>query len=302
MKHQMNISKTNDYDSPRDFVGHGKHTSSIAAGNRVPFADYFGYAKGTTSGIAPKARLAIYKVLFANGSYDAAASDTLAGMDQAIEDGVDLMSLSLGFIDTPFYENPIVVGAFAAMEKGIFVACSAGNGDREFTAEVTLGEGTVHVSGKSVYPENLLVSRVPIYFGHGNRSKEICDAYSLDPKDVEGKYIFCDFSNETSVFQQRFEMYRTGAAGAIYSSESGQFLMPRDFDMPFLTMIPKFGDLVKDYLLRTDDPTISIKFQGTQLGTKPAPQVADFSSQGPDIRSPWILKPDILAPGVDVLA
>ncbi|KAK1374362.1 hypothetical protein POM88_030555 [Heracleum sosnowskyi] len=78
--------------------------------------------------------------------------------------------------------------------------------------------------------------------------------------------------------------------------------MPRDFDMPFVTMIPKFGDLVKDYLLRTDDPTVSIKFQGTQLGTKPASQVADFSSRGPDIRSPWILKPDILAPGVDVLA
>ncbi|KAK1374363.1 hypothetical protein POM88_030556 [Heracleum sosnowskyi] len=105
MKHQMNISKTDDYDSPRDFVGHGTHTSSIAAGNRVPFADYFGYAKGT-----------------------ATTSDTLAGMDQAIEDGVNLMSLSLGFIDTPFYENPIAVGAFAAMEKGIFVACSAGNG------------------------------------------------------------------------------------------------------------------------------------------------------------------------------
>ncbi|XP_074374889.1 subtilisin-like protease SBT1.7 [Apium graveolens] len=324
MKQVLNISKTDDYDSPRDFMGHGTHTSSIAAGNRVPFADYFGYAKGTASGIAPKARLAMYKVLFAYGSYDAAASDTLAGMDQAIEDGVDLMSLSLGFIDTPFYENPIAVGAFAAMEKGIFVACSAGNGgphaytilngapwitaigagtvDREFTADVTLGEGTVQVTGKSVYPEDLLVSRVPIYFGHGNRSKEICDSYSLDPKDVEGKYIFCDSSNETSVFQQSFEMYRTGAAGAIYSSDSGQFLTPQDFNMPFVTIIPKFGDLVKDYLIRTDDPTVSIKFKGTKLGIKPAPQVADFSSRGPDTRSPWILKPDILAPGVDILA
>lgn len=51
----------------------------------------------------------MYKVLFLGNSYDAAASDTLAGMDQAIEDGVDLMSLSLGFFDTPFYENPIAL-------------------------------------------------------------------------------------------------------------------------------------------------------------------------------------------------
>ncbi|XP_074347133.1 subtilisin-like protease SBT1.7 [Apium graveolens] len=326
MKKEMNISKTDDYDSPRDFWGHGTHTSSTAAGNRAPFADYFGYAKGTASGIAPKARLAMYKVLFANSSYDAAASDTLAGMDQAIEDGVDLMSLSLAFPETtPFYKNPIALGAFAAMEKGIFVACSAGNGgphgytvfngapwittvgagtvDREFRADVTLGEGTVFASGKSIYPENLLVSRVPIYYGHGNKSKEVCRAYSLEPKEVEGKYIFCDFSNDPIVdADPLFEMNRTGAAGAIYVSDEAQFLAPKDFNLPYVVMNRKYGDLVKDYLTRTDDPTVSIKFQGTKLGTKPAPQVAFFSSRGPDERSPWILKPDILAPGVDILA
>ncbi|KAL8100090.1 hypothetical protein AgCh_032376 [Apium graveolens] len=326
MKREMNISKSDDYDSPRDFEGHGTHTSSTAAGNRAPFADYFGYAKGTASGIAPKARLAMYKVLFSNSSYDAAASDTLAGMDKAIEDGVDLMSLSLGFFETtPFYENPIALGAFAAMEKGIFVACSGGNGgphgytvlngapwitavgagtvDREFRADVTLGEGTVRVSGKSIYPENLLVSRVPIYYGHGNKSKEVCDSYSLEPKEVEGKYIFCDFSNDPNGdADPLFEMNRTGAAGAIYISDDAQFLTPQDFNLPYVVMNQKYGQLVKDYLIRTDDPTVSVKFQGTKLGTKPAPQVAFFSSRGPDERSPWILKPDILAPGVDILA
>ncbi|KAJ0803754.1 putative tripeptidyl-peptidase II [Helianthus annuus] len=163
MKHRKeNISTTDDYDSPRDYEGHGTHTSSTAAGNRVQSADYFGYAKGTATGMAPKALLAMYKVIFLDNSYDAAASDTLAGMDQAIEDGVDLMSLSLGFIETRFYRNPIAIGAFAAMEKGIFVSCSAGNAgphpytmlngapwittvgagtiDRDFAAYVTPGE------------------------------------------------------------------------------------------------------------------------------------------------------------------
>ena len=76
-------------------------------------ASYFNYANGVATGIAPKARLAMYKVIFFNSSYDSAATDTLADMDQALADGVDIISLSLGFIKTPFDENPIAVGAFA---------------------------------------------------------------------------------------------------------------------------------------------------------------------------------------------
>ncbi|KAL3515286.1 hypothetical protein ACH5RR_022188 [Cinchona calisaya] len=319
----LNISTTDDYDSPRDYLGHGTHTSSTAAGSAAPFASHFGYANGTAKGMAPKARLAMYKVLFFNYTSDAAATDTLAGIDQAIEDGVDLLSLSLGFYTTPFYSDPIAVGTFAAIERGIFVACSAGNRgphgytilngapwittvgagtiDRNLSARVTLGDGEIQVVGKSVYPQNLLVDRVPIYFGHGNRSKEICNSYTLDPNDVKGKYIFCDFNDEISVFQQLFEMYRTGAAGAIFSSDSGQFLQVEVFDMPFVTVNPWDGELVKNYLIKSKNPTISIKFQVTLLGTKPAPQVADFSSRGPVLHAPWTLKPDILAPGVDVL-
>ncbi|KAF8406305.1 hypothetical protein HHK36_008390 [Tetracentron sinense] len=320
----LNISTIDDYDSPRDFYGHGTHTSSTAAGSRVADAEYFGYAKGTAIGVAPMARVAMYKVLFLNDTYDSAASDTLAGMDQAIADGVDVMSLSLGFIETPFYNNPIALGAFAALEKGIFVSCSAGNSgphaytilngapwittvgagtiDRDYAAHVTLGIDGATFLGRSAYPEDLLVSRVPLYYGHGNRSKEICDYNTLDPKDVAGKIIFCDFNDEIYPEQQIGEMSRCGAKGAIFGTDSGQFLRPDSFFMPFVTISPKDGELVKEYIINSIQPTVDIKFQITLLGTKPAPQVAYFSSRGPDRRSPWILKPDILAPGVDILA
>ncbi|XP_012078965.1 subtilisin-like protease SBT1.7 [Jatropha curcas] len=329
----LNISNTDDYDSPRDFMGHGTHTSSTAAGSRVQRADYFGYAQGTATGMAPAARIAMYKVLFYradNDDYDAAATDVLAGMDQAIEDGVDIMSLSLGFFETPFFKNPIAIGAFAALRKGIFVTCSAGNGgphgytmlngapwlttvgagtiDREFGAHITLGNGDMTFTGQSIYPENLFVSRIPVYFGYGNRSKEICDWNSLDPKDVAGKFIFCDHDNETSLFRKttsetdRYGPDIAGAVGAIFSEDDGEFEHPDYFYQPIVLVSTKDGDLIKKYILNTTNATVSVEFGKTLLGITPAPKVAYFSSRGPDERSPWILKPDILAPGYHILA
>ena len=292
-------------------------------GSPVRDANYFGYAKGTAIGIAPKARLAAYKVLFVNDTYASAASDTLAGMDQAIADGVDLMSLSLGFDETTFEQNPIAVGSFAAMEKGIFVSCSAGNSgpdgytmfngapwittigagtiDRDYAAYLTFGNGILTIRGRSIYPENMLVSNVPLYFGHGNRSKELCEDFALDPADVAGKIVFCDF-NQSARTSQVLEVNRTGAIGAIISSDSGSFLSPFVYFIPLVAVTPKDGDLVKDYIIKSENPVVDIKFLITVLGSKPAPQVARFSSRGPNNQAPMILKPDVLAPGVDILA
>lgn len=324
-QYSLNISKALDYDSPRDFFGHGTFTSSTVAGSRVQDANYFGYAEGTAMGAAPMARIAMYKIFFYNDSLEAAAVDALAGMDQAIADGVDVMSLSLGFPTTTFDEDPVAIGAFAALRKGIFVACAAGNSgpnaysmfngapwittvgagtvDREFAAQVTLGNEELAVIGKSVYPENLFVSKEHIYFGFGNKSKEICEGNSTDPRVVAGKYIFCafDYKGNITVRQQLEEVRRTGAAGAIISADSRQHLSPHDFDMPFVTVNLNNGELVKKYIINADNATVSIKFQITILGTKPSPQVANFSARGPSLPSPWILKPDILAPGVDIL-
>ncbi|KAJ8630966.1 hypothetical protein MRB53_024289 [Persea americana] len=321
----LNISTIDDYDSPRDYMGHGTHTSSTAAGSPVRNADYFGYAPGTAIGIAPMARVAMYKVLFLRGSLESASTDVLAGMDQAIADGVDLMSLSLGFPEDPFYANPIALGAFAALEKGIFVSCSAGNSgpraytiyngapwittvgagtiDRDYAASVTLGNGSnAPFQGRSIFPESLYISGSPLYFGHGNTSKETCDPYTLDPKDVAGKIVFCSFGD---VLSQMDEVSRSGAVGGIFATDSAPFLNPSDFYMPFVEVSLKDGEKVKEYIVASSPAspaTVDITFQLTVLGSKPAPQVADFSSRGPYLLSPWILKPDILAPGVNILA
>lgn len=320
-----------DYDSPRDYYGHGSHTSSTAAGAAVGGASYFGYANGTATGIAPKARVAMYKAVFSGDTLESASTDVLAAMDQAIADGVHVMSLSLGFPETSYDTNVIAIGAFAAMRKGIFVACSAGNDgsdgytimngapwittvgaasiDRDFTATVTLGSGAA-VQGKSVYPLSTPTVSASLYYGHGNRSKQRCEYSSLRSKDVRGKYVLCTGGPSTEIEQQMDEVQSNGGLGAIIASDMKEFLQPTEYAMPLVLVTQPDGAAIAKYATTAAGsaragggaPRASIRFGGTALGVKPAPTVSYFSARGPGLISPTILKPDIVAPGVDILA
>ncbi|KAK9984511.1 hypothetical protein SO802_034036 [Lithocarpus litseifolius] len=110
---------------PFDDVGHGTHTANTAAGNFIENVNALGNANGTAVGMAPLAHLAIYKVCSEQGCLE---SNKLAALDTAIEDGVDVLSLSLGGFTAPFYEDSIALGAFTTIQKGILVSCSAANG------------------------------------------------------------------------------------------------------------------------------------------------------------------------------
>ncbi|KAF8714735.1 hypothetical protein HU200_027254 [Digitaria exilis] len=317
----------NDYDSPRDYFGHGSHTSSTAAGANVEGASYFGYANGTATGVAPMARVAMYKAVFSADTLESASSDVLAAMDAAIADGVDVMSLSLGFPEMAYHTNVIAIGAFAAMAKGVFVACAAGNDgsegytimngapwiatagaatvDRDFTATVTLGDG-VNVHGKSVYPQQSsppVIAGGSLYYGHGNRSKQRCEYSSLSKKDVQGKFVLCD-AGGVSVSQQMDEVQSNGGRGAIIASDmKGEvFLQPDDYTMPAVIVTVSDAGVIAKYATASSSATARLRFGGTVVGVKPAPAVAYFSARGPGQISPTILKPDVVAPGVDILA
>ncbi|TQE12578.1 hypothetical protein C1H46_001790 [Malus baccata] len=188
--------------TPFDNQGHGTHTSSTAAGNFVQGASVFGEANGTAVGMAPYAHLAMYKVCTETGCAD---GDILAALDVAVEDGVDVLSLSLGGESLPFYNDVIAIGAFAAIQKGIFFSCAAGN------------------------------------------------------------------------------------SGPSYESLSNE--------APWILTV---GASTTDRILRLEGEKLNI--YNTVIGDALAPKVAFFSSRGPSIASPGILKPDIIGPGVDILA
>jgi len=132
----FNLGESNsssDSMSPADDAGHGTHTSSIAAGVAVKGASLYGVGKGTARGGVPSARLAMYKVCWVSGCSD---MDMLAGFDQAIADGVNFISVSIGGPAHDFLTDPVAIGAFHAMARGILTSCSAGNsGPRPMSVE-----------------------------------------------------------------------------------------------------------------------------------------------------------------------
>ena len=119
-------STSNESKTARDDIGHGSHTASTAAGNKVKDVSFYGIAHGTARGGVPSARIAAYKACYPNGCEEASL---LAAFDDAIADGVDIISISLGpdLPNADFSHDAVAIGAFHAMEKGILTSQSAGN-------------------------------------------------------------------------------------------------------------------------------------------------------------------------------
>ncbi|CAN4122656.1 unnamed protein product [Withania somnifera] len=306
-----NPNLTISMDSARDTDGHGTHTSSTAAGSHIEGASFFGYATGTATGIAPKAHVAMYKALWEEGVF---LSDILAAIDQAITDGVDVLSLSLGIDAIPLHEDPVAIAAFAALEKGIFVSTSAGNEgpfyetlhngtpwvltvaagtvDREFIGTLTLGNG-VSVTGLSLYPGNSSSSESFISYADCQDDKEL-------QKNAH-KIVVCIDKND-SVSEDVYNVRNSKVAGAVFITNSTdlEFYLQSEFPAVFLNFHE--GDKVLEYVKSDSAPNAKLEFQVTHIGAKPAPKVASYSSRGPSPSCPIILKPDLMAPGALILA
>ncbi|KAK1392365.1 subtilisin-like protease SBT1.7 [Heracleum sosnowskyi] len=319
------IDETIESNSPRDDDGHGTHTSTTAAGSAVTGASLFSYAVGTARGMAAHARVATYKVCWLGGCF---SSDILAGMEMAVSDGVDVLSLSLGGSVSDYFRDTIAVGAFSAMSHGIFVSCSAGNGgptpeslsnvapwittvgagtlDRNFPANAILGNGK-NFSGVSLYSgKKLLDSLVPVVYAakaSNSTSGILCMTGTLDPEKVAGKIVVCDRGVNSRV-QKGIVVRDAGGIGMILANTDsyGEELVADAHLIPSVAVGQTAGDAIKKYISSDPKPVATISFGGTRLGIQPSPVVAAFSSRGPNPITPEILKPDFIAPGVNIIA
>ncbi|PKU78516.1 Subtilisin-like protease SDD1 [Dendrobium catenatum] len=210
-----------------DEGGHGTHVAAIAAGTKVQDAEILGQARGTASGMAPRAHIAVYNVCSKSSCSHA---NNIKGFEQAIIDGVDLIQISVGVKNYAYNLNGIVIGSFAALKQGILTINSAGN------------------SGPA---KSILDNDVPwiLHVGAANIDRHV-DPYSIP---------------------------------AIHVSYTDAIKILNDYET---------------------DPNITgtITFKGTNYGARPSPTVANLSSRGPSLLNGGILKPDVIAPGVNILS
>ncbi|XP_050228014.1 subtilisin-like protease [Mercurialis annua] len=310
---------------PFDDEGHGTHTSSTAAGNFVEGANVFGNANGTAVGMAPLAHVAMYQVC---SDFGCSESDILAAMDTAVDDGVDILSLSLGGGSSPFFADSIAVGAFGAIQNGIFVSCSAGNSGPENSSLsneapwiLTVGASTIDRSIRSTvklgnnaeyFGESLFQPQKPtqnfwplVYPGkNGNQSSALCEEGSLESSEVKGKIVLCDRGGSAGRVEKGQVVADAGGAGMILvnQEDEGYNTIADAHVLPASHVSYSDGMGIKAYINSTSSPTALFVFEGTVIGVKSAPMVSSFSSRGPSLSSPGILKPDIIGPGVSILA
>lgn len=322
------INGKNEYKSPRDQDGHGTHTAATVAGSPVRGANLLGYAHGTARGMAPGARIAAYKVCWAGGCF---SSDILSAVDRAVADGVNVLSISLGGGVSSYYRDSLSIAAFGSMEMGVFVSCSAGNAgpepasltnvspwittvgastmDRDFPATAKLGTGRT-ISGVSLYKGRRTLStrkQYPLVYMGGNSSSldpsSLCLEGTLNPRVVAGKIVICERGISPRV-QKGQVAKQAGAVGMILvnTAANGEELVADCHLLPAVAVGEKEGKLIKSYALTSRNATATLAFRGTSLGIRPSPVVAGFSSRGPNLLTLEILKPDIVAPGVNILA
>ncbi|KAG5529911.1 hypothetical protein RHGRI_030330 [Rhododendron griersonianum] len=320
--------KTVSFKSPRDSSGHGSHTASTAAGRYVTNMNYNGLATGGARGGAPMARIAVYKTCWDSGCYDV---DLLAAFDDAIRDGVDVLSLSLGPTSPQgdYFSDAISIGSFHASSHGIVVVSSAGNEgnrgsatnlapwmitvaassmDRDFTSNIILGDG-INFTGESLAllqmnTSTRIISASEAYAGYFTPyQSSYCLESSLSSTKSRGKVLVCqhaESSTESKLAKSKI-VQAAGGVGMILVDEADKDVaIP--FVIPAAVVGKRTGNKILSYINRTRKATSRIFSAKTVLGSQPAPKITAFSSKGPNALTPEILKPDITAPGLNILA
>ena len=323
-----------EFMSPRDYNGHGTHTASTAGGNFGVEATGAAEAFGAISGMAPRARIATYKALWS--TQDAATAsgftgDLVAAIDQAVADGVDVINYSISGTRTNFLD-PVQVSFLFAADAGVFVAASAGNSgpetatvahpgpwlttvaagthNRNGEGSVTLGNGVTYKGASlatAVGPASLIDSQAAGLPSADLTALSLCFSATfnggiavLDPAKVRGKIVVCDRGVNARVDKSQAVKDAGGVGMILVNVVDGSLNADFHF-VPTVHLSHLDRAAVKAYAATTS-ATATIN-KATIVSSTPAPFTAAFSSRGALLAGGGdVLKPDVIAPGVDILA
>jgi subtilisin family serine protease len=238
------------------------------------------------------------------------------------------IQVSVGGAARDYSVDSIAIGAFGAMEQGVFVAASAGNSgpalqtvennapwittvaastlDRAFPANVILGNNQF-ILGQSLYSGKGLPNATELITGaaasSGNVTASIlCLPGSLSPALAQGKILLCERGTNARVEKGAVVLAAGGAGMIIYNTAADEGVLADPHLLPATMVGDQEGGAILAY---TDNgnttPVASFQFLATEYNVK-APLIASFSSRGPNSVTPQVLKPDVTAPGVDIIA
>ena len=302
--------------SPRDAEGHGTHTTTTAAGDCVATAMLYGINRGPVCGVAPGARVIQYRVCLAQGCY---SSDSVAAVQQAILDGVDVINFSISGGAQP-YSDAVELAFLDAVHAGISVNASAGNsgpgagtsdhggpwvttvgastGPRAFTSTLHLtadGGASLDVSGVTL--TNGITSPTPVVLAQSIPGEDVLCLTPLASGTATGKVVVCERGNNGRV-DKGYNVLQGGAAGMILYNQSAA-VTDLESDNHWLPAIhAQFESGAIATFVAGHTNVMATWAQGTASPAQ-ADVMASFSSRGPT--GDWI-KPDVTAPGVQVLA
>lgn len=320
------------YDAPSDFVtpedseGHGSHTASTVAGNFVD-VDFFG-TEVTISGVAPHAQIVAYDVCYPTPSGgQCAGEDSVAAVQQAILDGVDVINYSISGGENP-YGDGVELAFLDATAAGVTVATSAGNSgpdaetvahrspwllstaatshNRKFTSDVdfsnVLYQNITTLAGQIPFLVDVTNNKVKFAGEDGNPLG--CAAPGYTPNFYDGAIAL--IKRGTCTFSEKINTAAAaGASGVLIFTDDrapGAMTVEGTTIPGVMLDIPgTVGDAIAAWVAGAADDTVSISAYGALISDAYADIVADFSSRGPNTTFD-VLKPDIAAPGLEILA
>jgi subtilisin family serine protease len=322
-----------EFLSPRDFNGHGTHTASTAGGNQGVPTTGAASVFGSVNGIAPRARISAYKVCWDNGAGGCGANsgDSVAAIDQAVADGVDVLNYSISGTSTNYLDSVEVAYLFAA-DAGVFVATSAGNSgptastvahispwlasvaagthNRSGTTTITLGNGTAYTGASltnGVGPAPLIRAQDAGVAGADPNLLRQCfsSPVVLDPALVTGKIVVCERGGAAPAnarVDKSVAVKNAGGVGVVVANVAPGASINADLhSIPAIHVDNVAGAAIASYA-QTAGATATIA-DATLNSNEPAPAVAGFSSRGPSLGGGGdILKPDFMLPGQDIVA